>query len=421
MNDTSVSGAVTMEPGAFYVPHDLDAPLRGALSGPLAGLTAVVKDMYDIAGTRTGGGSPEWLASREPAQRHASAVQKLLEAGATITGKTVCEELFYSMVGHNAHYGMPANVRAPGRIPGGSSSGSAAACGAGACDIALGSDTAGSIRIPASFNGIWGIRATHGRVDMTGAMAMAPTFDASGWMAASAGVLRLTGRVLLRGERVEAPVARMLVAKDLFTVADSEVAGLCRRFLERAARTLPAPTEIVAAPRGFEEWGEAFRIVQAREVWQTFGPFVTQARPALGPGIRERIAFAASVTEAQAEASRRVVAHAQAEVRALVPPGTVIAFPTSPSIAPLPDVEPRALDAFRLRVMRLTLLAGLGGLPQVTLPAGIVDGCPVGLSLIGWSGGDEALLDLGVELARWCGLVAGGRHQVRGGGRPACL
>jgi amidase len=398
-----------MERGTFYVPHDIAAPIRGAAHGPLAGLTAVVKDMYDIAGTRTGGGSPEWLASREPAVRHASAVQKLLDAGVTITGKTICEELFYSMVGHNAHYGMPVNVRAPGRIPGGSSSGSAAACGAGACDIALGSDTAGSIRIPASFNGIWGIRASHGRVDMTGAMSMAPTFDASGWMAASAGVLRLAGRVLLRGVRDDVAVTRLLIARDLLTVADAEVAELCRRFLSRAASQLPPPTEVVAAPGGFEEWGEAFRVVQAREVWETFGAFVTLARPALGPGIRERIAFAATVTGAQAESARRIIRAAQEHARALVPPGTILALPTSPSIAPLPDADGRALDSFRLRVMRLTSLAGFGGLPQITLPAGTVGGCPVGVSLIGWPGGDEVLLDLGVELARSCGVVVGGQ------------
>jgi len=143
--------------GSFFVPHDLEAPVRGAATGPLVGLTAVVKDMYDIAGTRTGGGNPEWLAAQKPATRHAAAVEQILAAGATITGKTICDEFFYSIAGINAHYGTPTNLRASGRIPGGSSSGSAAACAANACDFALGSDTGGSVRIPASFNG----RASH--------------------------------------------------------------------------------------------------------------------------------------------------------------------------------------------------------------------------------------------------------------------
>lgn len=390
---------------SFFVPHDLDAPVRGAPGGPLAGLTAVVKDMYDIAGTRTGGGSPDWLAEQQPAVRHAAVVEKLIGAGATITGKTICEELFYSMVGVNAHYGMPVNVRAPGRIPGGSSSGSAAACGAGVCDIALGSDTAGSIRIPASFNGIYGIRTTHGRVDLSGAMSMAPTFDAAGWFAQSAGVLRLVGRVLLRGEAVGGPPRRMLVARDLFNVADGEVAEACRAFLARSSGVLPNAEETVAVPAGFDAWGEAFRILQAFQVWETFGAFVERAKPALGPGIRERIAFASTVTTPQADEARRVVDAARLEIREMMPAGTIMVLPTSPAIAPRPDLDARSMDAFRLRVMRMTALAGLGGLPQVTIPAATVAGCPVGFSVMGWPGSDEVLLDLAVEVSRFCGVV----------------
>jgi amidase len=129
--------------GNFFVPHDLEAPLKGDANGPLVGLTAAVKDMYDIAGARTGGGSPEWLAAQKPAAKHASAVARILDAGATVIGKTICDEFFYSITGDNAHYGTPVNLRAPGRLPGGSSAGSAAATGAGICDFALGSDTGG--------------------------------------------------------------------------------------------------------------------------------------------------------------------------------------------------------------------------------------------------------------------------------------
>ena len=114
----------------FFVPHDLKAPVRGAAAGPLAGLTCVVKDMYDIAGERTGAGNPDWLATQVPAAAHAAAVRRLIDAGATITGKAICDEFFYSVAGANAHYGTPPNVRAPGRLPGGSSSGSAAATAA---------------------------------------------------------------------------------------------------------------------------------------------------------------------------------------------------------------------------------------------------------------------------------------------------
>ncbi|MGD0023030.1 MAG: amidase [Xanthobacteraceae bacterium] len=396
---------------SFFVPHDIEAPVRGAASGPLAGLTAVVKDMYDIAGSRTGGGSPDWLAAQRPAPRHAAAVENILAAGATITGKTICDEFFYSVTGVNAHYGAPPNLRAPGRIPGGSSSGSAAACGANACDFALGSDTGGSVRIPASFNGLYGLRPSHGRVDLAGAMAMAPTFDVAGWFANAPGVFRRVGAVLLRGDPVAPNVERLLVAADCFAQADAEVAALGHDFLRRAAAALPPPSEATVASAGaaagLDEWREAFRIVQAKEVWESFGAFVTGSKPNLGPGIRDRMAFAATVTADQADAARRVVESVRAHVRALVTPGTIMALPTAPSIAPLLVSGDEEMENFRVRVMRLTCIAGLAGLPQMNLPVGTVAGCPAGLSLIAWPGGDEALLDLAVLLARSCGIARG--------------
>jgi amidase len=389
----------------FFVPHDLKAPIAGAATGPLAGLSAVVKDMYDIAGERTGGGSPDWLAAQAPARSHAGAVAALLGAGATITGKTVCDEFFYSVAGVNAHYGTPANLRAPGRIPGGSSSGSAAATAAGACDFALGSDTGGSVRIPAALCGVYGIRPTLGRMDCSGVMEMAPSFDVPGWFAGSAGVLRKVGAVLLEGERVNASVGRLLIADDAFEQADAEVVSVLRAMLQEGAAAMPRPEHVRIAPDGFDEWREAFRIIQAFETWRTFGTFVTDAKPKLGPGIRERIAAAAKVTAAECAAARPVHDAARAHLRALVPPGTVVALPSAPCIAPPIDTPAEALDSYRTRVMRLTCSAGIAGLPQVSIPAGTVDGCPVGLSLIGWAGGDEALLDLAVTLAHHCGTV----------------
>ena len=391
--------------GSFFVPHDLKAPVRGAATGPLASLTAVVKDMYDIAGTRTGGGSPEWLAEQKPATRHAAVVEQIVAAGATITGKTICDEFFYSVAGVNAHYGTPTNLRAPGRIPGGSSSGSAAACGANACDFALGSDTGGSVRIPASFNGLYGLRPTHGRIDLAGAMAMAPSFDVGGWFANAPRVFHRVGTVLLRGTAVAAPVRHLVVATDAFAQADAEVAALGRDFLKHATPVMPQPTEVTAAPGGFDDWREAFRIVQAKEVWETFGVFVTRVKPKFGPGIKERMEFAATVTDDQAKAARKIVAAARTKILALLPTGTIMALPTSPTIAPPADLKGDELESFRVRVMRLTCMAGLAGLPQMTLPIGTVSGCPAGLSLIGWAGADEVLLGLSVSLAPYLGLA----------------
>jgi amidase len=389
-----------------FVPHDLAAPIAGAASGPLAGLTAAIKDMYDIAGTTAGCGNPTWLETHPPAAKHAGAVQKLLDAGATIIGKTVCDEFFFSVTGANAHYGTPVNPRAPGRLPGGSSSGSASAVAAGACDFALGSDTGGSVRIPAAFNGLYGLRPTLGRIDLSGAQAMAPSFDVPGWFANSPGIFRKVGAGLLDKRRVPAKIDRMIALEDAFAEADGDVADLLRTALEFMIADLPAVAHARISLEGFDPWREAFRTIQGFEVWQTFGEFVTRQKPSAGPGIRERIEYSSRVTAAEAAAARQVQAQARAHILQTVKPGTILALPTAPCIAPLIDGSAEELDHFRTRVMRLTCTAGMSGLPQMNLPISTLAGCPVGLSFIGWAGGDEALLDLACALARHCGMAA---------------
>jgi len=333
-------------------------------------------------------------------------IQSLLDAGATITGKTICEEFFYSVSGANAHYGTPVNIRAPGRLPGGSSAGSAAACGAGLCDFALGSDTGGSVRVPASFNGIYGLRPTHERIEHSGVADMAPSFDVPGWFAATPGVFRKVGAVLLDNRGVAAQINRVVVLEDAFAQAEEPVADLLRTLLEFMSDDLPGMAHSRIAPDGFDPWREAFRIVQAYETWQTFGAFVTKHRPNIGPGVKERMQFASTVTSAQADASREVVNKARDHIRQIVVPGTVLALPTAPSIAPKIEISGAELEEFRTRVMRLTCTSGISGLPQMNIPGGTINGCPIGLSFIGWAGGDEALLDLACKSSRHCGMAA---------------
>jgi amidase len=388
-----------------FVPHDLTEPIEGRSDGPLAGFAVAVKDMYDIAGYRTSAGNPEWLAARHPAETHAGAIQRLLDAGATITGKTVCDEFFYSITGANEHYGTPVNPRAPGRLPGGSSSGSAAACAAGACDLALGSDTAGSVRVPGALCGVYGIRATQPRFDMAGATAMAPSFDAGGWFSGSPGLLRRAGAVLLGPPQSAGRITQLIVLDDAFETVDEPVATLAEVVLAAAEDRLPVATHDRAAPGGLDTWREAMRIVQAHEVWASFGEFITKRRPKLGAGIRERMEIAARISDDQVVAARDVTADATRRMHELAVPGTVLALPTAPSIAPPSATPADDLESFRVRVMRLVCMASISGLPQVTIPAGTADGAPVGLSFIGWRGGDEALLSLATAMAPLVGTA----------------
>jgi amidase len=293
-------------------------------------------------------------------------------------------------------------------VPGGSSSGSASACASGACDIAIGSDTAGSVRIPAAFCGLYGIRVSSGRIDLAGAMAMAPSFDASGWFAASPGVFALPGPVLLNGwdSSAEAGIRGASILTDAFANADRRAADLCLAFLKVAGDHLPAAREITIAGDKIDTWREALRVTQASEVWKTFGSFVSKGNIDFGPGIAERMKTAASIEDAEVARSKSVLNDVTRRLEDATANGTVLILPTGPSIAPSIAATPDELERFRVNTMRLVCMASISGLPQMTIPIGTVDGAPFGLSFIGWRNGEEALLTLATRLGRFVGGCA---------------
>src|SRR5689334_20722993 len=224
--------------------------LEGRPGGPLSGLTFAAKDLFDIAGHPTGGGNPDWARSNPVPTQHAWAVERLLEVGATLIGKTITDEVSLGIVGENAFFGTPVNSRAPGRVPGGSSSGSAAAVAAGLCDTALGTDTGGSVRVPASFCGLYGIRPTHGRLPVTGMMPQAPSSDTTGWFARDASTFAKVSSAML-GETIPAELPRrLIVAVDAFGFADANVAAALQPMVERLATLIGSSREEVMAPPG---------------------------------------------------------------------------------------------------------------------------------------------------------------------------
>src|SRR5262249_44718476 len=158
--------------------------------------------------------------------------------------------------------------------------------------------------------------------------------------------------------------------------ADDTAVAVCLGVLDAAASSLPPRRSERLAPSGLDEWRETFRVIQAWEVWQNYGAFVQSVSPALRPGIAERMAAAATVDADAVSAARETAARARAHLRRLIGPGTIVALPTAPSIAPTSEVA--SSDSFRARCLRLTSIGGLGGLPQVNLPAGVSNGCPIG-------------------------------------------
>src|SRR5277367_4952968 len=241
--------------------------IDGAPGGPLAGLTFAAKDLFDVAGHPTGGGNHDWARTNPVPTRHAWAVQTLLDAGATLIGKTITDEVTLGIFGENMFFGTPRNTRAPDRVPGGSSSGSAAAVAAGLCDTALGTDTGGSVRVPSSFCGLYGIRPTHGRLDVTGMMRQAPSSDTTGWFARDAATLARVSTVML-GEAIPTELPRrLIVATDAFAIADAPAAAALQPLVDRLGRLIGDVVQEAMAPPGLVAWANAQRTLQPAEAW----------------------------------------------------------------------------------------------------------------------------------------------------------
>src|SRR5215470_1021174 len=210
--------------------------IEGRSNGPLTGLTFAAKDLFDVEGQPTGGGNPDWARWRPVPDKHAWAVQRLLDAGATLIGKTVTDEVSLGILGENAFDGTPLNPKARDRVPGGSSSGSASAVAQSLCDFALGTDTGGSVRVPASFCGLYGIRPTHGRLNLAGMLPQAPSSDTTGWFARDAETFARVSAVLLGEAPAAALPCNLLIAVDAFGFADPDVAAALQPMVERLTR-----------------------------------------------------------------------------------------------------------------------------------------------------------------------------------------
>lgn len=384
--------------GAFIPGPRLARP--GAPAGPLAGLAFAVKDVMDVAGTSTGNGHPDWLGTHPPAARSAVAVERLLDAGASLAGKTIADELCYSLTGENVHYGTPLNPAAPDRVPGGSSSGSASATAGGVVDFALGTDCGGSVRVPSSYCGLFGMRPTHGRIPLDGVAPFAPSFDCVGWFARAAGLLERVGRVLLADAAPAPPLTRLLAPREAFALLSPEAAAALAPVLRLAQETLAPCEEIALAPDGLDAWSATFRTLQAAEIWASVGPWIEKVRPAFGPGVKERFDAARAVAPSAVENAAAHRATIRARLGDLLQPGTAFLMPTVPRPAPLRGMATAEVEVTtRHLAMNLLCIAGLGGLPQVSLPLARLEGVPFGLSLVGPAGSDTALLRAAVALA----------------------
>jgi amidase len=370
------------------------ARLKGAPTGPLAGLTFAAKDLFDIAGHVTGAGNPDWLALHAPAQRTAPVVQRLVDAGAEMVGKTHTDELSRGIFGENAHYGTPTNPSAPGRVPGGSSSGSVAAVAGGLVNFALGTDTGGSVRIPASFCGIYGIHPTHGRLPLDGMVGQTPSFDTIGWFARDADLLARIGEVLLGVDLDRAPRPRhLIVAADAFAIAEPTTAAALEPAVARLAALIGSSEKGAASPSvPLADWYAHQRGMQGREAWDTFGDWIDRHNPRFGFEIADNFLRGMRTDDAALAAAREFRAARRAELAEMLAGDSVLCLPTAPFPAPPVGQRRSAMWARRIAISTITTISGMSGAPQISLPLARVDGLPVGLSILARPGADGMLL-----------------------------
>ena len=376
-----------------------DAPVEHAASGPLSGLSFAVKDLFDVTGYPTGGGNPHVLALSGIKQVHAPTVARLLAAGARFVGKTHTDELAFSMNGQNAHYGAPVNGAAPGRITGGSSSGSASAVSNGLCDFALGTDTGGSVRAPANHCNLYGIRPTHGRISLQGALDLAPSFDTCGFFTRDAATFKRVADALLGADAISLPSQpRMLLAEDAFSLLSPTVLQAQQPVLKRLRECLGGMLPAQAGLPDFDTLYWAFRRLQGWEAWKTDGELIEKYGLALGPGVKERFAYAKSITQDAFEQADAVRRQYRMTLGKLLGTDGVLVLPTMPGPAPLQVTPESELDAYRNDAIRMLCLAGLAGFPQISLPLGKHDGAPMGISILGPAGSDASLVSLAASL-----------------------
>ncbi len=387
------------DPAHAFVPYP-DVPVRHAGTGPLSGLYFGVKDLFDIAGYPTGGGNPLLLALSGIKAQTAPTVQKLLDAGAALAGKTVTDELAFSMNGNNAHFGAPINGNAPERITGGSSSGSASAVSSRLCDFALGTDTGGSVRAPASHCGLYGIRPTHGRVSLESALALCHSLDTCGWFARDALTFARVADVLMAPDTTPLPARpRLLMPSDVWGLVDSAVRPAWDGALQQITQLLGRAQDCTAVLDSFDAMYWSFRYIQGREAWMTDGAFISRYAPVLGPGVKERFDWSSKVTDAQVEEAEQFRTRFRQHLADVLGSDGVLVMPTMPDIAPLRTADEASLEVYRNQAVQMLCLAGLSGFPQISLPLASRNGAPLGISLLGPAGTDRSLIAIAQQLA----------------------
>lgn len=394
----SVSPVPPYDPLQSFV-RDNHIALEGMEDGPLNDLVFAAKDVFKIVGSTWGNGHPEWLRTSPPDDFTSSVIKNLLKSGADLAGKTVCDELCFSISGENWHYGSPLNPHDTRRLTGGSSSGTCAATAGGLVDFAIGSDCLGSVRVPASYNGLLGMRPTYKRIPTDGEAPYCESMDVLGFVANNATTFKRVAKELLKEDRKKTSFTKLFIATDCFDVIDPEVKDALETTVQFIGDTLGFVEEVTLAPEGLNKWTEIFRIVQGYEVWESYGGFINKYRPRLSPGPKERFQWASKITLQQYYQAYKKMGEIKEHFEKLLTPETLLVLPTASSIAPLKSAPQDEITYLRNQSSNLLCISPLAGIPQVSIPLAKQHNMPLGVSLIGAKDTDLELANFAANLS----------------------
>ncbi len=375
----------------YLMPHSPINPIIESYNGNLKNLKFVLKDMCDIKNIKTSCGNPDFYKACEPAKKHAEFLSNILSEGAILEGITICDEFFYSVIGENSHYGTPKNLNAPNCVPGGSSSGSAAALTTDLFDFSIGSDTGGSVRVPASFCGLLGIRPTHGRINANGVYPMAPSFDTIGWFSNNIKTFQKIGEVLLdKNENENITFNQFVIAEDLLELVDTDIKNQFNSYYKELH---PNIKHIRLSKFSKSEIADNFRILQAGEIKEHVIPWIEKNKPKISLEINSRIEMASEILPLEIDAAKTFRQEIISEINNSLPEGDIAIFPTTPFSAPKCGQSDQDLGSDRKKIMEMTSIAGMTSRPQISIPKFKGKTGPVGISILGWQNSDEILLN----------------------------
>ena len=362
-------------------------------SGILDGITFAFKDVFELKDYKNTAGNPDWFRTHPPGKRNAPVIEELLKNGTVLKGTTHTDEIMYSLNGENYHYGTPVNPKDPDRIPGGSSSGSAVAVAAGLVDFALGTDTGGSVRIPSSYCGIYGLRPTHNLVNIDGVIPLAKSFDTVGWMSNDLNLMLKVAEILIdQNSGTEAEFSHLYFEEEAWTLIDEESKDILLQATSNLKTMNSLQQSIRIAPDGLSNWADLFRTIQGIEIWEQHGEWIEKENPEFGPGIAERFTWASTLNKQELISNKDRQEEIRQHLSAILKDNGLLVIPTAPGIAPLKNLSGEELEQYRTRAMQLTCISGIAGFPQITIPFENKNGVPIGLSFIANQNQDLSLL-----------------------------